>query len=146
MVKWGKSRKKRQAQNREKSTPSNNVLHGKEKESYSLTWQTNRKLEAFYAVQGLHDTFYDEATKTFKACKTNSDREAERVNWLDTLRRILPASFRLGQDLDPLVRDKLEKEIDEMVGKEMELSIEQKPKRKKDSARKGSRGRCESRR
>jgi len=131
MVKWGKSRKKRQAQNREKSTPSNNVLHGKEKESYSLTWQTNRKLEAFYAVQGLHDTFYDEATKTFKACKTNSDREAERVNWLDTLRRILPASFRLGQDLDPLVRDKLEKEIDEMVGKEMELSIEQKPKRKK---------------
>ena len=132
MGKWGK--KKRPMKSKEKSTPANNKLHGKEKDSYSLTWQINRKLEAFYAVQGLHDTYYNETSKTFIACETDAEREAERTKWLDTLRRILPASFRLGQDLDPLVRLKLDKEINEMVGKEMELRIEQKPKRKKTEA------------
>ena len=54
----------------------------------------------------------------------DAEKEAERLKWISTLKTILPASFRLGTDLGEELRGRLEKELDEFTGKEIEIEIE----------------------
>ena len=98
----------------------------RDQSGYTPQWQTNRRLEAYYAYQGLHNHYYDETSKSFRVCETDHEKEQERQKWMHTLKCILPASFRLGTDVDPILRDRLERELDEFVGKEMEITIDPK--------------------
>lgn len=102
----------------------------------------NFKMEAFYAYQGIYDYCLkrtgdngggaeeeagDVATEwTFVECTTDEEKENERKRWLTAMKSILPASFRFGNDVDPSLRERLEQELDEMVGQKMEIEIEPK--------------------
>ena len=99
--------------------------HNKHKAQKDGTfWQTNRKLEAYYAYQGLHSTYFDDESKSFRSCLTDEQKEQERQRWMETQRKVLPASFRIGVDIDPILRDRIKKEIEDLVGKEMEITID----------------------
>ena len=39
------------------------------------------------------------------------------------MKSILPASFRIGNDVDPNLRNRLEKDLEEYVGKKMEIKV-----------------------
>lgn len=111
---------------------------------YKMVEQGNFKMEAFYAYQGIHNYCLklpenknengtadvddvDAATEfTIVECGTAEEKEDERKRWLMAMKSILPASFRIGNDVDPLLRERLEHELDEMVGQKMEIEIEPK--------------------
>ena len=108
---------------------------------------SNVRMEAYYALQGLHDTHMclvpgtgtgtgdsaaaggrreeeeEEEAATFVPCATDAEREAERIKWITSLRTILPASFRLGTDLDPDLRARLASELDGYAGREIEIEM-----------------------
>jgi len=93
-------------------------------------------MEAYYQIVGpenggLHAMRYDADAEAeggkkgaFVACTTDEEKNAERDRWMDCLRSILPASFRIDRSLDDCVRSKLLKELGEFVGTEMEIEIE----------------------
>lgn len=95
----------------------------KKHHGHNLSWQINRKMEAFYALQGLHNQFWDEETQSFRDCENDEQKEAERQRWMTTLKGILPTSFRIGTDVDPILRQSLEQELDAFVGKELEIKV-----------------------
>lgn len=130
--KWSNARKKKRAKealergdDRAPETKGN-VKYGQERDPYALVDSGNFKMEAFYAYQGIHDLFYKEATGTFEPCTTTEEKEAERQRWLTSLKAILPASFRIGNDVDANLRERLEKELEHYVGKKMEIEIQPK--------------------
>jgi len=88
------------------------------------SWQTNRRMEAYYAYQGLHNKCWDDEKQCYRDCQTDEEKTQEAVRWMETIKRELPASFRIGIDTDPIIRESLEKEIHDMVGKEMEIKLE----------------------
>eukprot|EP00339_Tiarina_fusa_P000842 CAMPEP_0117026604 /NCGR_PEP_ID=MMETSP0472-20121206/19540_1 /TAXON_ID=693140 ORGANISM="Tiarina fusus, Strain LIS" /NCGR_SAMPLE_ID=MMETSP0472 /ASSEMBLY_ACC=CAM_ASM_000603 /LENGTH=899 /DNA_ID=CAMNT_0004733651 /DNA_START=122 /DNA_END=2821 /DNA_ORIENTATION=+ len=98
--------------------------HGKEKDPYALISGGNHKMEAFYSYQGIHDFRMDPETGDLVECSTYEEKEEERKRWLTSLKSILPASFRVGNDVDESLRKRLEKELDEYVGKKMEIVVE----------------------
>jgi 16S rRNA C967 or C1407 C5-methylase (RsmB/RsmF family) len=127
--KWSKARKKqrqKEGKSGEDERNKKNEKYGQERDPYALVEAGNFKLEAFYAYQGIHDHYLDEATGTFLECTTNEQKEAERKRWLASLKAILPASFRIGNDVDSDLRERLERELEEYAGKEMEIEVEPK--------------------
>lgn len=129
--KWSKNRKK-QRQREGKSGDNDervnkkNEKYGQERDPYALVEAGNFKFEAFYAYQGIHDHYLDQETGTFLECTTNEQKEAERQRWLTSLKAMLPASFRIGTDVDSDLRERLERELEEYVGKKMEIQVEPK--------------------
>ena len=129
--KWSKARKKQRQRegsenaNEDRSTKTNEK-YGQERDPYALVALGNFKMEVFYAYQGIHDYYLDETTKTFVECKTDEQKEAERQRWLTSVKSILPASFRIGNDVDDHLRERLEKELEAYVGKKMEIQVQPK--------------------
>ena len=130
--KWSNARKRKQNQDAKKRgddrdpEPTNNAKYGEERSPYELVESGNFKLEAYYAYQGIHDVFLDEKSGAFLPCVTSEQKNAERLRWLESLKAILPASFRIGTDVDEILREKLEKELEAYVGKKMEIEIQPK--------------------
>jgi 16S rRNA C967 or C1407 C5-methylase (RsmB/RsmF family) len=130
--KWSNSRKRKQNQDAKKRGDDRDAAaeklakYGQERSPYELVESGNFKLEAYYAYQGLHDYFLDEKTGDFLPCTTSEIKDAERQRWLGALKAILPASFRIGTDVDETLREKLEKELEGYVGKKMEIEIQPK--------------------
>jgi hypothetical protein len=93
-------------------------------QNYTLSWQVNRRMEAYYAYQGLHNLYWNDETKSYQPCQTDEQKIDEANRWMTTIKRILPASFRIGVDVDPIVRKCLEQELEELVGQEMDLIME----------------------
>ena len=81
-------------------------------------------MESYYALQGLHNVYLDEETQEFIKCETDEQKEKERLRWMTSLRTMLPASFRIGTDVDKVLRENLEQEIEKFVGTEMEIFID----------------------
>ena len=126
--KWRRNKKNKHTgggkpRDRKEGDPSK---YGQERDPYALTAGGNFKMEAFYAYQGCHNHYYDESDGIFKECTTNEEKEEERKRWLRALKRMLPASFRIGMDVHDGLREHLEKELDEYVGKRMEIILEPK--------------------
>jgi 16S rRNA C967 or C1407 C5-methylase (RsmB/RsmF family) len=107
-------------------TPKDPSKYGQERNPYDLVAAGNFKMEAYYAYQGIHDYYLDEESGKFFKCETNEQKEEQRKNWLITLKSILPASFRIGNDVDVELRERLEKDLDEYVGKKMEIVVQPK--------------------
>jgi len=130
--KWNRKRKKEEAtlkaskprQDRDpQSPPPDNALYG-----YRQTTPSNAKMEAYYAYQGLHHLRHHQnkttnTSGTFVPCETDEDKEDERKKFMETMCRILPVSFRIGQNIEEDLREKLAKELDEFVGKEIEIFV-----------------------
>jgi 16S rRNA C967 or C1407 C5-methylase (RsmB/RsmF family) len=99
---------------------------------YQMVEYGNFRMEAFYAYQGIHnyclkkevDDDGNVLSYEFVACTSPEQKEEERCRWLEAMKGTLPASFRIGRDVDPYLRDRLEHELEEMVGKKMEIEIE----------------------
>jgi len=117
--KWGKNKKPQKSPNEDDRA----VKSESEKKHYQVKRCFNRKLEAYYAVQNLHNLRYNEETKSFVPCETDEEKEIERQSWVKSMGTILPASFRLGQDIGDELRDGLEKQLEEYVGKEFEITV-----------------------
>jgi 16S rRNA C967 or C1407 C5-methylase (RsmB/RsmF family) len=81
-------------------------------------------MEAYYSLVGLHNTRYDTSTKQFVPCTNDEEKHAERDLFMSTLSAILPASFRVDRSLDSTIQGNILEELNEFVGKEMELEIE----------------------
>eukprot|EP00934_Nitzschia_sp_Nitz4_P001853 Nitzschia sp. Nitz4//scaffold40_size135432//106302//108761//NITZ4_003262-RA/size135432-processed-gene-0.154-mRNA-1//1//CDS//3329551273//1853//frame0 len=129
--KWSRARKKQRgdeakARGNDRSNAKTNEKYGQERNPYEMVEGGNFKMEAFYAYMGIHDYYLDESTGTFKKCTTDEEKEAERQRWLTATKTILPASFRIGNDVDDNLRNRLETELDEYVGKKMEIEIQPK--------------------
>jgi len=129
--KWNRKRKKEEAtlkaskprQDRDpQSPPPDNALYG-----YRQTTPSNAKMEAYYAYQGLHHLRHHEpnttSSSTFVSCETDEEKEVERKKFMETMCRILPVSFRIGQNIEEDLRNKLAKELDVFVGKEIEILV-----------------------
>jgi 16S rRNA C967 or C1407 C5-methylase (RsmB/RsmF family) len=111
-----------------------------DKANYSLlSHASNPKMEAYYAFQGLHShrrklsssitTTTDEnntttkMTSEFEPCVTLEEMEHERQLWKNALTTVLPASFRIGNNIEQDLKEKIKQEIDDFVGKEIEILI-----------------------
>ena len=97
--KWNRKRK-----DREKKMNSNKKQKNDEsarKKMYTSAVQSNSKMEAYYAFQGLHSKRKSviEDRVVFVPCETDQEKEEERKRWIESCRQILPASFRIGRDL-----------------------------------------------
>jgi 16S rRNA C967 or C1407 C5-methylase (RsmB/RsmF family) len=92
--------------------------------SYTPAWQLNRRMEAYYAYQGIHDLCWNEEAGEFQECTTDEQKTHQAKTFMETCKRILPASFRIGTDVDPIIRERLEHELDQMVGQELELILD----------------------
>lgn len=122
--------RKRKAENQaEKAT--------KEWKPYGKTISSNPKLESYYAVQGLHS--HRREGDVFVPCSTDEEKEVERLRFMAAMTTTLPASFRIGQNIEPEFREKIVKDVEKFVGTEIEIEIDEdgnavsKPKVKKDS-------------
>jgi 16S rRNA C967 or C1407 C5-methylase (RsmB/RsmF family) len=144
-----KNKRKGEAQPRDKADQSGHGVDSVESKNYrdcpasnpyKMVEHGNFKMEAFYAYQGIHDYCLKQtednndgrsdgtygADLTIVDCSSPEEKEDERNRWLTAMKSILPASFRIGNDVDPPLRERLEHELDEMVGQKMEIEIEPK--------------------
>ena len=124
-TKWSRKRKVEEKERKSKGQERWAAKRGDRE--YKSMIQSNPRMEAYYALQGLHNTRLvtnENGTTSFVPCATEAEKESERLKWITTLKTILPASFRLGTDLGEELRDRLEKELDEFTGKEIEIEIE----------------------
>lgn len=121
--KWSRKRKTEEA----KVKLDRQAKKGRRDRDYG-TWQPNlegnAKMEAYYALQGCHNLTYSPEKQAFVSCTTDEQKEQERIQWLSTLQSILPASFRIGTDVDQSHRQQMECELEAFVGTEMEISID----------------------
>jgi len=86
------------------------------------------KMESYYAFQGLHSLRQikeDEPLtgKQFVPCQTDEEMEAERKKWKNTMAITLPVSFRIAQDQEQDLRDRMERELNQFMGSEFDISI-----------------------
>jgi len=90
----------------------------------SVVANGNFKMEAYYAAQGLHDTYWTSAgdngendddgdAPELVPCTTPEQKEAERRRWRDIIGKTLPASFRIGRDTPSKLRQRMESELEE---------------------------------
>ena len=119
--KWNRKRKAEEGAFKEGKERTNAGGY-KDGQDYAAAKTSNPKFEAYYSLVGLHDTRYDNGK--FVPCATDAEKHAERELFMSTLRATLPASFRVDRSLDPLIQKTLLEELQEYVGKEMELEIE----------------------
>lgn len=92
--------------------------------SYNVAPNSNPKFEAYYSLVGLHNSRYDADTQQFVPCTSDEEKHAERELFMSTLTQILPASFRVDRSLDPTIQKTVLEELEQFIGKEMELEIE----------------------
>lgn len=127
--KWSNARKKqrsKETKQRNDDPATRSEKYGQERDPYTLVEGGNFKMESFYAYQGIHNFYLHEESGTFIECKTDEEKDNERQRWLTSLKSMLPASFRIGNDVDQNLRDRLISELDNFVGKKMEIEIQPK--------------------
>mmetsp|Transcript_6418 Transcript_6418/g.18329 ORF Transcript_6418/g.18329 Transcript_6418/m.18329 type:complete len:937 (-) Transcript_6418:158-2968(-) len=122
----GKDRDSNNNSNNNKNDKKNNPDWGKERDPYTIVQAGNFRMEAFYAYQGIHDWRLSAETNDFVACSTAEEKEAERQRWLTSLKSSLPISFRIGNNVDPDLRNQLTIELEDFVGKKMKIEVEPK--------------------
>ena len=83
----------------------------------------NPKMEAYYALQGIHNQRYDEDGKLV-ACETDQEKNEERLRWRTSIGQILPASFRTAFDISEELKEKLEKDLEELVEAQIKAAKE----------------------
>jgi len=134
---WSRKNKKNQAgkkqdQKQQKNSGSNDNSGKEEQNPYKLVEHGNFKMEAYYAYQGIHDHYLvkeedvsgNVVSYRFAECTTSEQKEEERQRFLEAFKGMLPASFRIGNDVDPDLRERLEHELDQFVGEKMKIEIE----------------------
>ena len=119
--KWNRKRKAEEGAAKEGKERTNAAGY-EEGQDYAAAKTSNPKFEAYYSLVGLHDTRYDNGM--FVPCVTDAEKHAERDLFMSTLRATLPASFRVDRSLDPTIQKTILEELQEYVGKEMEVEIE----------------------
>ena len=124
--KWNRKRKaqeKNDKANRPRKDKRDNNKNGKG--SYNIVQYSNAKFESYYSLIGLHNTKLDTTNNnTFVPCNTDEEKHTERNLFISTMSQILPASFRVDRSLDSTIQTKVLNELQEFVGKEMELEVE----------------------
>jgi len=129
--KWKRKSKNKHSGGGKPRDSKKNPDWGKERDPYSLVAAGNFRMEAFYAYQGIHDirlaTDAEKANGSdFITCSTAEEKEAERQRWLSAMKSSLPIAFRIGNDVDPDLRKGLLSELENFVGKKMEIEVEPK--------------------
>ena len=119
--KWNRKRKAEEGAEKQGKERTNAGGY-KDGQDYAAAKTSNPKFEAYYSLVGLHDTRYDNGT--FVPCATDAEKHVERDLFMTTLRATLPASFRVDRSIDPTIQKKILEELQEYVGKEMEVEIE----------------------
>lgn len=124
---WGKSwSRKRKVEERtakvDKERKDNGYNHNG-RGGYTAV-PSNAKFEAYYSLVGLHDSRYDRDTQQFVPCTSDEEKHAERELFMATVSDILPASFRVDRSLDPTIQNTILEELQQLVGREMELEVE----------------------
>lgn len=119
--KWNRKRKAEEGAEK-LGKERTNAAGYKEGKDYFAAKTSNPKFEAYYSLVGLHNTRYDNGK--FVPCNTDEEKHAERDLFMSTLRATLPASFRVDRSLDPTIQKTILEELQEYVGKEMDLEIE----------------------
>lgn len=89
-------------------------------QQYTPIEQRNVVMEAYYDYQGLHNTYFAPSSsvldRSLRSCKHSFDlQQKEKELFYSTIRRILPASFRIGQDCPEEFRRAIENQIQEYV-------------------------------
>jgi len=111
---------RRKNKNKKKAYDNANNKEGQKKEPYHdgfpqrTVEQGNFKMEAYYALQGLHDHLYDE-TGTLVPCQTDDEKNEERLRWRKSIGTILPASFRIACDISESLQARLEAELEALI-------------------------------
>ena len=119
--------------NRKRKLNDRNDKQNKDRKPYAKVASTNPKMEAYYALQGLHDKRRDESQSDgdgdgavkFVPCATPEEKEEERLKFMTTLRKPLSASFRIGQNMEEEFRDKLIRDVEGFVGAEIEIEVDE---------------------
>jgi len=130
-------RKNKKLWNRKRKLNDDRKETNEDRKPYKQVVSSNPKMESYYAYQGLHSMQRASDSDTFVPCTNEAEMEAERLKFLNALRAPLPASFRIGQNIDPDLRDRLRKDVEEFVGTEIEIEVDKdgnavsKPKVKK---------------
>ena len=119
--KWNRKRKAEEGLAKE-GKERTNASGYKDGQDYAAAKTSNPKFEAYYSLIGLHDTRYN--GEKFVSCASDAEKHTERDLFMSTLRATLPASFRVDRSLDPTIQKTLLEELQEFVGKEMEVEIE----------------------
>lgn len=109
--------------NRKRKLESAEERSGQDRKPYVTVPPSNPKMEAYYSALGLHSLRREGSD--FVPCLDSIEKEQERKRFITCLRTSLPASFRVGQNLEPEFRQKLKSDIDTFVGTEIEIEIDQ---------------------
>lgn len=110
----------------DESTGKKTKWSNQEYQEYTPIEQRNVVMEAYYDYQGLHNTYLETSRSSsssgFQSCKHSPDlQQKEKELFYSTVRKILPASFRIGQDCPEEFRKAIENQIqDYVVGISME--------------------------
>ena len=121
IIKMGK--KYRSQRNRNKNKKKQNEekkdAHVPYEEGYLLKTVEygNYKMEAYYALQGIHDTYYNEKGELIE-CQTAEEKHEERLRWRKSVTQILPASFRIAYDVSQSLKQTLEAELEALIPEE----------------------------
>jgi 16S rRNA C967 or C1407 C5-methylase (RsmB/RsmF family) len=131
---WRRRNKKKHnraaTENLENKRTHNKNIH--DDKPYAMVEHGNYRMESYYAYQGVHDKYLKKEVDDdgsvvsfeFVNCTSADQMEDERRRWLEALKGTLPASFRIGNDVDIHLRERLEHELNEMVGQKMEIEVE----------------------
>jgi 16S rRNA C967 or C1407 C5-methylase (RsmB/RsmF family) len=120
--KW--SRKRKVEERAAKSNKERKEYHGGAKDGYNVVKMSNAKFEAYYSYVGLHNSRYDAGNGRFVPCASDAEKHAERDLFMSTLSEVLPASFRVDRSLDQTIQRTILDELQQFIGKKMELEIE----------------------
>ncbi|KAL3821866.1 hypothetical protein ACHAXA_002858 [Cyclostephanos tholiformis] len=120
--KWSRKRKVEECAS--KTNKERKDYPGGANDGYNVVKMSNAKFEAYYSYVGLHDSRYDAESGRFVQCVSDAEKHAERDLFMSTLSELLPASFRVDRSLDSMIQRKILDEVQEFIGKEMELDIE----------------------
>jgi tRNA (cytosine34-C5)-methyltransferase len=98
---------------------------------YSPMALNNAMMEAYYDIQGLYDTRLvvkgkgsEGALPKFAKNVTKEDKQAEKDLMYSTIRSILPASFRIGQDVPIEFRRQFVKDVQTHCGETIDIEVE----------------------
>ena len=109
--------------NRKRKLENSEERSCQDRKPYVTVAASNPKMESYYAALGLHSLRREGSD--FVQCADSIEKEQERKRFITCLRTTLPASFRIGQNLEPEFRQKLKRDIDIFVGTEIEIEIDQ---------------------
>lgn len=100
---WSRKRKKQQQDDRKEKKREDKDRRDGGDNGYKLLVQSNELMELYYAYQGLHNLkCVDKEGLDYEYVPNNTDqeKETERKLYLSTIRRILPAAFRMSEDTE----------------------------------------------